>query len=600
MMFSRIIVLFILSFIIGSANSLSFSSFSKIAGYAKYLAIGNLTASAAGNELWSGILRDCRGKMSFSCLQKNAYSYLDNAFAERDNITVFSGLILRKNRLDYGACTKNCQDDVDENIVDTGRRGRDQKHDRKASDPNENLYTEKMSPLEEITSALRDKTVKFLATRNYELQLPEFFFDNSRITISPKEIDESGALVRIDFGKNGVEEEGRLFFKKIRKFIQNRLLMSFLALILIIKLIKVKFMFIIPFLFGVGTAKKIFLKLLLFLVPAFAHVFKLCSSYYSSHSKYHHHHHHQIAHHHHHVPVPVPVPAAVPIFDHHSHHPSHHEEEFDGYDYAHPHIQLRKDMEELKEWGIDSFGEPYDNSNIRPVAPVPPVPPALPPASYAPTFSAPQYSSPLKPNGLSYQEKPTNYPTHGQLLAYNGYLDDHKFQRRVSSQTSSSPFPQVQLANSYLQQTPISVSSSTSKSSPAPINPVYVQPTSVTKTQRVIQQVVAKNPSSSLGHASNLVLHDDTFYGPILQKLEEIFIQGGFVEESCRERLICSMYKNPSLYSPHSNLVSNVLSRDPRELKRSGTEASQRFHKYITAASFGQEGGDCIKTYTCQ
>lgn len=78
------------------------------------------------------------------------------------------------------------------------------------------------------------------------------------------------------------------------KFIQNKLLTSFLALLLIIKLIKLKFMFVIPFLFGVGTAKKLFLKLLLFFIPAFAHVFKLCSSYYSTHGTKYHHHHHQV------------------------------------------------------------------------------------------------------------------------------------------------------------------------------------------------------------------------------------------------------------------------------------------------------------------
>ena len=78
------------------------------------------------------------------------------------------------------------------------------------------------------------------------------------------------------------------------KFIQNKLLTSLLALLIIIKLIKVKFMFVIPFLFGVGAAKKLFLKLLLFFIPAFAHVFKLCSSYYSSHNTKYHHHHHQV------------------------------------------------------------------------------------------------------------------------------------------------------------------------------------------------------------------------------------------------------------------------------------------------------------------
>lgn len=80
----------------------------------------------------------------------------------------------------------------------------------------------------------------------------------------------------------------------LEKFIQNRLLTSFLALLLIIKLIKVKFLFIIPFLFGVGAAKKLFLKLLLFFIPAFAHIFKLCSSYYSNQGTKFHHHHHQV------------------------------------------------------------------------------------------------------------------------------------------------------------------------------------------------------------------------------------------------------------------------------------------------------------------
>lgn len=222
MMFPGTLVFLAVAITTSSGSFFSYQSLSNIASYTRHLAIGNLTAAAAGNELWSGILKDCRGKMSFSCLQKNAYTYLDNTFVERDNITVFSGLTLRRNNLDYGACTKNCRDDVNENLVDTGkRRGRDEKNNAKASDPNENLYEEKMSPLEEITSALRDKTVKFLATRDYEVELPEFFFQSSRIKISPREIDENGALVRIDFGESAVQSQGRLLFKQISKRITN-------------------------------------------------------------------------------------------------------------------------------------------------------------------------------------------------------------------------------------------------------------------------------------------------------------------------------------------------------------------------------------------
>lgn len=53
----------------------------------------------------------------------------------------------------------------------------------------------------------------------------------------------------------------------------------------------------------------------------------------------------------------------------------------------------------------------------------------------------------------------------------------------------------------------------------------------------------------------------DQFYSPILSKLDRVFNQLGFADENCRERLICSMYKNPTRYSPHSNYVSAELSR---------------------------------------
>lgn len=59
---------------------------------------------------------------------------------------------------------------------------------------------------------------------------------------------------------------------------------------------------------------------------------------------------------------------------------------------------------------------------------------------------------------------------------------------------------------------------------------------------------------------SPLALHDP-FYSPILDKIDKILSGLGFNEEPCRERLICSMYKNPPKFSPHSNLLSGELSR---------------------------------------
>ncbi|KAK9502164.1 hypothetical protein O3M35_012748 [Rhynocoris fuscipes] len=54
---------------------------------------------------------------------------------------------------------------------------------------------------------------------------------------------------------------------------------------------------------------------------------------------------------------------------------------------------------------------------------------------------------------------------------------------------------------------------------------------------------------------------EDPFYSPILTKLDRVFLELGFTEEPCKERLVCSMYKAPERFSPHSNLVSAEISR---------------------------------------
>lgn len=76
---------------------------------------------------------------------------------------------------------------------------------------------------------------------------------------------------------------------------KKRLMSSFMAAMLIIKMVKMKLIFLLPLLVGVTTAKKILLKVLLFLFPALAHLFKLCAYYHHQHTKYHLHHHHQVS-----------------------------------------------------------------------------------------------------------------------------------------------------------------------------------------------------------------------------------------------------------------------------------------------------------------
>ncbi|XP_015585281.1 uncharacterized protein LOC107263012 [Cephus cinctus] len=647
------------------------SGFEKIKSYARFLSLKNFKGYDAshGNELWRGLLRDCANQSSFSCIQKNVYSYLDDTFEDRDNMTVFGGLVLTRNNLDYEACANSAKslpddDALSENLVEEKHEAREEgrsfaeEEGGRASEVE--AEDEPASPLEEVTSALRGKAIKFLATRDYEIQLPEFFFEGSTVKISPREVDESGALVRLDFGQRGLSNEPRIF-KKIKKFIQNKLLMSFLALLLIIKLIKVKFMFIIPFLFGIGTAKKLFLKLLLFFIPAFAHIFKLCSSYYTVQGTKYHHHHHQIAHHHHHVPVPVPVPA---YHNHHDH--PYHEEDFDGYDYAHPHIQYRKDMEELKEWGIEPYEDPYEETPGQQhhppgVLPAPvPVPGRAPghdsshgavpnpwssslrgssaSAYSASTYGIGQYAANAKPVRFSVYPTDKNLPAgvQAQNLAYAGYAPDSRLDiaRRVVMQqlrTAGSPSPGVAPTISnpiFLQSTPSSMNTPFAEahlrpnSYQSPVhsqNAAHVQsvPQSIPQQQQqhfappaglradqhrnAAQRRAEGVLSSSSSRSNGSTTYDDEFYGGILGRLDETFRQLKFVDEGCRERLVCSMYRNPSLYSPHSNLVSNELSRNPEELKR-GVESSssgQRFMRYLAAARFGQDGGDCSASYPC-
>lgn len=61
--------------------------------------------------------------------------------------------------------------------------------------------------------------------------------------------------------------------------------------------------------------------------------------------------------------------------------------------------------------------------------------------------------------------------------------------------------------------------------------------------------------------SSHLLANYDPFYSPLLSRIDSVFKQLGYTTETCRERLVCNMYKNPAKYAPFSNLVSAQLSR---------------------------------------
>jgi Protein of unknown function (DUF1676) len=53
-----------------------------------------------GNELWDGLIRDCLKKPSFSCIQKNVYTFLD-ASLKLNDVNVTSRVQLTRNQLEY-------------------------------------------------------------------------------------------------------------------------------------------------------------------------------------------------------------------------------------------------------------------------------------------------------------------------------------------------------------------------------------------------------------------------------------------------------------------------------------------------------------------
>lgn len=87
-----------------------------------------------------------------------------------------------------------------------------------------------------------------------------------------------------------------------------------------------------------------------------------------------------------------------------------------------------------------------------------------------------------------------------------------------------------------------------------PSGPGYKNPTA----SRIAAQYQAMPDPRQNGNSLATI---DPFYGPILTKIDTIFGQLGVNDEPCKERLLCSMYKNPTQYSPHSNFISAELSR---------------------------------------
>ncbi|EDV48016.2 uncharacterized protein LOC6552825 isoform X2 [Drosophila erecta] len=492
---------------------------------------------ASGNELWDGLVRDCYLKPDVSCFQKNVFSYLDTALDVQD-VNVTQRLKFFKNQVNY----------------QVEREKEEQPEARAASAE---------TPIEEVTSALYGKSIKFAMTHDLEVDLPEVMFNGATFRISPRAIEGNGIIAKLELIPKQVVKArlaGAIIQKKIQKFLRSKLVLSFLALLLIIKIIKIKLFWLLPIVIGVGAAKKLLLKFLLFLFPALSHLFKLCSHYQQSYhapAKYHHHH-HLIDHHH----------TVVPPWHSGEHH-SVPEIIYTHPPKGHPSAYLHgAPVHESYGPGFEHFEGAWENSG---------------PGLGSDSRPAHTQHHPVYVPGQGHHP-PQNVPgltAAAQIAAQYDPARNNQHPQQQQHQPPQQPNQEPQLSPELAAQLKEAIR--------------------IQAEQRLIQQqqkILEHQPFVQDGQPL-YPLNYDPFYSPILLKIDKIIEQLGVKNDLCKERIVCSMYKDPATYSPHSNFISAELSRDTSELEpvAHANEAVRRFYRLIQAARDGQDQKDCQSLY---
>ncbi|CAH0555708.1 unnamed protein product [Brassicogethes aeneus] len=667
-MFVRyLIVLVLLTYNRASASNVTFEEFP--ASYLKYV---------QGNSLWTGIFKECK-KPTMFCIQNQVFKYLKSTLDYTGDVQFTPYMKFAQNTVDYNDVKRNLH--IDNSTEE---------------------YYEDTSPLEDMSRSLQDDTLKFMMTHNLELQLPETIFQNAILKLSPRSIDGNGAMVKMEFLPPAEFEEsageGRTI-KKIKKFLGERLMYALMAILMVIKLLAVKFLFVLPAVMGVAAAKKLIFKLLLFVFPALHHLFKWCA-YVPHGTKFHHHKHH--IQHYHHVPpghghghghghhgVEViaphsdgpPVHTPIDTYKHETLGPFKHwfnpeetgELQYNsGGPYFGGYITNRHDSSQADN-EVYPWGQGQDNRRTKPEIKLPGIQDIenmVLKAEKEALIKARLQQEKLKihEENLRLQEQLNNAIKHQEKLKQQANLVTKKVipQGGVNQQGFRQP-------SIYLQSPPVknvdynklSHLHHVNAMSPAVFNVQHnqvipeksnnylgnhqqnVQISEAQQNQiaavlakknreqlanqekeiagliaKEQQQLQQKKQQQFSNHINNLTATSvkyqptpyekelltaasityDPFYSPILEKIDHILMGLGFMEEPCRERLICSMYKSPMKFSPHSNLLSAELSRDSNELQKpTATNAAVvRFYKYVQAARDGQDKRDCLRLYpTC-
>ncbi|KAL7729444.1 hypothetical protein ACLKA6_009006 [Drosophila palustris] len=592
---------------------------------------------SSGNELWDGIIRDCYKRPDMSCFQKNVYTYLDGALNLQD-VNVTQRLKFYKNQVQY---------EPDNEIDETP-------YEARSGSPE--------SPIEEVSNALYGKTIKFAMTHDVEVKLPEIMFNGATFRISPRSIEGNGVIAKLELIPKKIVQArfAGLIKKKIDKFLRNKLLLSFIALVLIIKIIKIKLFWLLPIIIGVGAAKKLLLKFLLFLFPALSHLFKLCSYYQQSyHGTKYHHHHHLINHHHtvvppwhsgehHSVPEiiythpPKGHPSAflhgAPVHETYGPGPGH--EHFEGAwensgpglgseyigdinrvahvdDKAHYFKPHTNDANELHTWGLGttpSYAKQHQHQQQLPTASQyqQQTQQQRPPTQQHQLHPHPhqhQHQHPNQQHPFGYQKPHASSHSLNKLQSLDEQSSRPSFSQHspvyapgpIRPNAGSGPTA-AQIAAQY---EPARNNQNQQQQQEPQLSPLLAaqlkEAIRIQAEQRLIQQqqqILEHQPFVQDGQPL-YPLNYDPFYSPILLKIDKIIEQLGVKNDLCKERIVCNMYKDPATYSPHSNFLSAELSRDTSELEpvTHANEAVRRFYRLIQAARDGQEQKDCQSLY---
>ncbi|KAJ8715387.1 hypothetical protein PYW07_009869 [Mythimna separata] len=525
-----------------------------------------------------------------SCLQKNVYSYLDDKLGMNGDVEVSSGVCFKKNSVDINKYSKEA------NTIYLTGTDNDEEKERYLDEENEIEDTEPESPLEEITDALYDKSVKFLVTHDMKLTLPETFFQGATLRVSPRALTKTGALVHIDLEPAENNGEGRLFFKKIKKYIKKKLITAAIAIILVIKLIALKLVFVLPLIMGVTTAKKMFLKLLLFVFPALSHIFKLCSWYHQNyHTTKYHHHHHLITHHHksphgHHSAYAghSSHPSTVVVRPH-SQGPPPSSEHYDNDNWALSGAPLGTDyiIGDIHRNAISNFKPTLGDANdINAWGLGMPPGPSMNVGEYAASNNVPQTVSASASANVPQKVAFTN--------AGRPVGPPNLYYRNNKKTTTKDPL-------SAEKEALIRAASIAARAPPSPVRDEILRVSAVKlkETNRIKAETeLVKQQQQIIAMSDPETIAAEKFYGTLVEAVDGLLSQMGANDLGCRERAVCALYGDPFKHTPYSNLVSGHLSKDSNELvPAADSTMALHYYRYVQAARDGQEQKDCNTTY---